>query len=365
MSSRAVWHLRIERSGLAALAVFLLGASSCFGPPVVERLDLELLPGGRARVSSRVELAADEARNPRVADRLRAWRDDIAAGVDPWSRRFAELDSQEERLTWERRRGTLVSAERTALLDDLSSLERLFADSAVNVSFRREPGLGELTFLPGAGSRASRSERRDVERQIAEWSRRVSAYLRDVEALRRAAGGSAVRERELFAQFFGSPGHEELPPPQAAEKAILDRLDESTSAIAESLSVPEGEAETLDERTRRVYDPFPAPLAVVVRGSILEVEGFERREDGALAVPGLNLWGALARLTERWPALAPFLDALEEPKEGESEPEVDVDAFAASLASGAPPPDERELRDALAQQLEPARVYRVRWSFAP
>lgn len=365
MSSRAVWHLRIQRSGLAALAVFLLGASSCFGPPVVERLDLELLPGGRARVSSHVELAADEARNPRVAERLRTWRDDIAAGVDPWSRRFAELDAEQERLTWERRRGTLIAAERTALLDDLSSLERLFADSPVTMSFHREPGIGELTFLPGAGSRASRSEQREVERQIAAWSRNVSAYLRDVEALRRAAGGSGVRERELFAQFFDSPGHEELPPPQAEEQTILDRLDESTSAIAESLSVAEGEAETLDERTRRVFDPFPAPLIVVVRGSILEVEGFERREDGTVAVPGLNLWSALARLAERWPALAPFLHALEEPKEGEAEPEVDVDAFVASLADSAPAPDEHELRDALAHQLEPAEIYRVRWSFAP
>lgn len=63
--------------------------------------------------------------------------------------------------------------------------------------------------------------------------------------------------------------------------------------------------------------------------------------------------------------LAPFLHVFEEPKEGETKPEVGIDAFVASLADSAPAPDEHELRDALAQQLEPAGIYRVRWSFAP
>lgn len=350
--------------GLAALGVFLGGASTCFGPPVVERLRLELLPGGKASIGARVELAAGRADNPRVAARLAAWREEIATGHDPWSRRFAELEPAEERLTWERRDGELVAAERTALLADLDALERLFADSPVAVRFTREPGIGELVFTAGGGSRAGRAERREVERGIESWAEAVTDYLRGIEALQAVAGGDRSRERLLFGLFFDEVDEERAAELTDREREVLAQLDAATETIAASLSVAAREADTLEERVRLVYDPFPAPLEVTVRGRLLEVEGFERREDGTLAVPDLSLWGALGRLAGVWPALVPFVDAARDEGHGE-ESEIDLSAFLAAVTAGAPAPDAAELRAALDRQLESAPVYRVRWAFAP
>ena len=223
-ASRAARRFRFERMGLAALAVFWLGVSSCFGPPVDERLRIELLPGGKASITARVELAAGRADNPRVAERLAAWREEIASGRDPWSRRFAELAPEEERLVWERRDGELVAAERTARVSDLAALERLFADSPVAVRFTREPGVGELTFTTGGGTRAGRAERRAVERGVETWAAAVAGYLGDVEALRAAAGSDPERRRLLFGLFFDEVDETQIGELTDREREILKMI---------------------------------------------------------------------------------------------------------------------------------------------
>lgn len=363
----AARRLPLRRAALAAALFLVSFAGSCLAPPVAERLTLELLPGGQVRATARVELAAEEGDNPHVAARLREWRQSLLGGYDPWAQRFERLRPAEERFAWSKKAGNLVAAERSALLADPGALTELFADTPVTVSFTRQPGGAELAFYPGAASRATRAERRTVETMLAAWSASLAKYLRAMAALHAATAADPTRERLCLTAMFGDADEAKQAELREDEQRLVTAADEASSDIFDVLPVASGEAYSLEELSRRVYDPFPADLEVRIVGEVVATEGFVAGEPGALTVPGLSLWRALIALGARWPALAPFAQAATSAAVDEDEVplDVDVEALAAGLARSEPAPDEGGLRRALGELLAPAPVYRVAWRFAP
>ena len=123
------------------------------------------------------------------------------------------------------------------------------------------------------------------------------------------------------------------------------------------LLVDENAAFTLNELSRRVYDPFPGEVTVSAAGPVTDVEGFVQRGDGRWAVPRRDLWTAFTALEGRWispdPARAYVAASLSA--------DLDLDALLAEDLTAAPAPTPAALRDALEAGLVPEPVYRLAW----
>jgi hypothetical protein len=145
------------------------------------------------------------------------------------------------------------------------------------------------------------------------------------------------------------------------ESALTTRVNDAISAVVAVLDPAPGEPYTIDEISRLVYDPFPAPMRVSVSGEIVEREGFPGELGSELRIPVFSIWSAFERLGGRWfspdPALAIWRNDIA--KTGK---EVDLDAFLAIPRRTAPAPMETEVRGAIENELRPAPVYRVRWT---
>jgi len=122
-----------------------------------------------------------------------------------------------------------------------------------------------------------------------------------------------------------------------------------------------GEPFTLDEISRFVYDPFPAPIRVTVRGEILEREGFAGQAGSALQIPVFSIWSSYERLEGRWFAPDPALALWRDDAAKTGHP-FDIDAFLAMPRRAGVAPTTGEVRGAIENQLRPRPVYRVRWT---
>jgi hypothetical protein len=145
------------------------------------------------------------------------------------------------------------------------------------------------------------------------------------------------------------------------ESVLVEAVNEAISALGSVLAPAPGEPFTLDEISRLVYDPFPAPIRVTVSGEIVEREGFAGQPGSALQIPVLSIWSAYERLEGRWfspdPALALWRNDLA--KNGK---EFDLEAFLAMPRRAGVAPTTGEVRGAIENQLKPQPVYRVRWT---
>lgn len=125
--------------------------------------------------------------------------------------------------------------------------------------------------------------------------------------------------------------------------------------------VEDDDAWTLDELSRLVFDPFPAPVRIVVPGKVLEREGFSGPVDAPLEIPGFSLWTAFASLEGRWVSPDPLV-ALFRHDQSKRGKVFDLPAFVAASRRAGSAPDAEEVSAAVASRLRPAPVYRVRWS---
>ena len=145
------------------------------------------------------------------------------------------------------------------------------------------------------------------------------------------------------------------------ESALVESVNDAISALGNVLAPAPGEPYTLDEIARFVYDPFPAPIRVVVSGEIVEREGFAGPPGSVLQIPMFSIWSAFERLEGRWfspdPALALWRD--DAAKTGNP---FDLDAFLAIPRRAGVAPTTGEVRGAIENQLKPRPVYRVRWT---
>lgn len=82
-------------------------------------------------------------------------REDILAGRDEWSLRFANANPESYRVVLDRARGELIRAERSARIDAVD-LQKIFFDVAVSAVVTRGDGWAELAIYPGTSTRATR-----------------------------------------------------------------------------------------------------------------------------------------------------------------------------------------------------------------
>jgi hypothetical protein len=356
-------HARLDRIA-AGLGVLLLGG--CFEEPVGRRLTLCFVSGDAVLVSVVTKLApADAAEdNPALQRRLAEERRALEDGRDEWRPRFAALEAPVARLVLEEEDGEIVSAERRAFVEP-GRLGAFFADTAIAASFTVRENEAELQLVPGPSARATLEQRKQVAAALAEWSQAIADYLAAGARLWRYLDEHPQRARPCLAHLMSSVISDETRK-QAGEttvdeKALVERVAEARDAVFAVLSVPEGEAETLDGLSRLVYDPFPARVAVELPGPALEVEGFAAR-GAMLVVGGLGLWASLERLEGRWLTPDPALAALRAMRGPEPET-FDFEVFLSAPRRAADPaPDALVVRRAIEEGLRAAPVYRAVWT---
>ena len=352
----------------------LLGA--CFDPPVVERLLLAFLPEGVVTVTATVEIEALDGDNRALRQRVEETRQALADGRDDWSRRLESLRPVHERIEIEKLEGKVTRAVRAGTTDDPEALRRFFADFGVHAAWNPKPEGGELTLTPGVSGRATRREREEVARALGEWSAAIAEYLEAASALFAYLDRHPGRARACFGKLFRESLSEAaagaLPAPRPAEETLLAALDGAMESVSQVLLVAPAEAYSLDEKSRRVYDPFPASLVVRVPGEVLEQQGFEPPGLAATAanqpashdlrVRELGLWSALRSLEGTWLAPDPLLTLVAHDLRADREREFDLDAWLARERHAEAVPAPAEIRRRLEERLEPAEVYRVVWS---
>jgi hypothetical protein len=384
------WRRWRRQEGLGAkpgpwvVAGLLLVAASCDELPVREEIELDVLANGAVVARVRTTIAADDPSNPTFTAEARSAREAAVAGRDPWALRLVELGAGADRSSYRRRAGVLREVVHEAVLDQPEQLTRLFAETplAVRLVFAEAAGTvevsgqqgeappapaweeAELEILPGVPAPASRRDRERFARELRRFSGAAAEHLAAVRDLYGYLETQPARDLAVLAAVFEAVegASDRL---SAQERALVERLAATDEGLLAAMVVPPGEARSLDALSRRLFDPFPGPIRVLLPvPPSAAAEGFRCAQDDCrvLVAQGPSLWSAFAGLVERWVTPDPLLAALAVGK-GES---VDVLAFRARerwVAEEIPGPD--ELATALASLLAPAAVYRVRFAVQP
>ncbi len=360
-SPTPVRRLAAARRRLPWLALGGLLWAACFDQPVEERLRLSFLGDGQLSLQLSLSLRFPQglsASEP-LARRLRQLEERLLTGTDPWSARFAEIEAAAESLYWEKQEGHLARYERDAVLEDPEAFVDFLADTPIHSTYRRADGIAEVALYPGVSDRATRRERRQVEETLAEWSELLAIYFEAAEDLYRYLEARPRRAVPCFAGLF----EEETPEGAVAltpeEEELVEALGNAMGEAVGVLTLDPEAATSLEEISRRVYDPFPARFELQIPGDALESEGFAAAGD-LWIVPGLSLWSAFRRLEGRWLAPDPMSAYVHHYQSGDDTP-FDVRGFAADRRLAEPAPGADEVLAALREWLEPATVYRVAW----
>ena len=361
----------LGRAGLGLLACAAL--TSCFDSPIQESLRLRFLPSGPVVVTSAVEIDAYAGSgNPALARRIAAARRDLLEGTDPWGPRFTALAPAAERYSWEKLGGELKTVSRSALVVEPEGLAPFFADSSLRVLYevRKEEGTAELSIAPGLSARATRRQRQEMQKLLERWSGEIAGYLVATRKLYAYTEEHPDRARVCFGALFNEllPENERkgLGEPNQEEKDLLEDMGDAMQKVWDVLLVPTGEEYSPDEISHLVYDPFPARLTVTLPGPPLAVEGFEKRPDGKLSVPGLGLWNALGSLEGRWLSPDPVMLYVE--RRGESDRPLDLGAFLRQPRRAEEAhllPSAEEVQKEIETHLTPAPLYRLSWKVQP
>jgi len=339
-------------------AVLLL--TSCFEEPVDERVTLAFHADGAYTVTVATAIAdPGNEDNPALTKRLAELRRALEQGYDPWSRRFEVLEPDSEKTTFERDHGVLVRVERAGRAEDHERLRQFLADSGVTALFRVVGRDMTVEIVPAGGVRATHSQRDRVHALLSTWSDAVArtyAATRDLYAYladhpERAGACLSAVFAEALSTADQRPGREL----SEADHATVDPLREARKEVVEIFEVPDGEAYSLNELSHLVYDPFPARLAVEVPSEPSEVEGFQRSPDGALVVAGLGLYEAMRGLGGVWASPDPLVAYVEAARGNGS---LTLNGLV-GLPLTATVPSPAEVRDALAERLRPAPIYRA------
>lgn len=346
------------RRGLAFLLVALLAA--CVEPPVRESITLvfDAHGGLEARVETRIEPESLYERAPRARERIREAREPARCGEDPFTLQLERLSPASLRRSLGYRGGDLREVLVTARFDEPRAVERLFEPHPLSVSLARAGSRLQLEILPGTAGRATPAERREAAGALGRFSEAGARYLEALSVLWRYLDGMPERERPVVAQLLGVGG--EFEPASEHEVELVLAVDEAMSDVQKFFQLEEGRGESLNELSRRVWDPFPASVAVEVTGRAEEVTGFLDEGAGRFAVPAVSLQGALEDLAGRWVSPDPLSSLAAAVRRGDDRP-PSLDAFLARGRRSRATPTPPELREAIERALAPRPVYRLRW----
>jgi hypothetical protein len=344
-----------------AIVLIALPLAGCLEPPVSESLEVRMLRNGASVVSIGVVLRdpADYDKAPRVKQRLESEARALEDGSDAWSARLRRVEPERQRDTVDRERGGLRRVTRHALLRAPEELREFFRDAGVGVAYADGGGWAELTLTPGRASRATAAQRQRLQIDLEAFSANLATYAAATKTLYDYLGKNPDRARVCLGEIVSVKAEGEHL--RDDESALTTRVNDAISALGVVLDPAPNEPFTIDEISRLVYDPFPAPMRVNVSGQIVEREGFPGELGSPLQIPTFSIWSAFARLEGRWfspdPALAMWRDDIA--KTGKP---FDLDAFLALPRRAAIAPTAGEVRGAIENQLRPEPVYRVRWT---
>ena len=344
----------------AAIPIALL-LTGCLEPPVSESLDVRVLPHGASIVSIGVVLRSpsDYDKSPRVQQRLESVARELEAGSDPWSARLRSVEPERQRDVMDRKEGRLRRVVRNALLKEPDDLREFFRDTGIGVAYADGEGWAELTLIPGRSALATAAQRQRLNVELSDFCKNLAVYAEATRTLYAYLEAHPERARACLGKLFSVRTEDgEL---TDEESALEKNVDDAISAIGVVLDPAPGEPYTIDEISRLVYDPFPAPMRVTVPGEIVEREGYPGELKSPLHIPVFSIWSAFERLERRWispdPALALWRDDI-----ANTGKPFDLDVFLAIPRRAAIAPTTDEVRAAIESQLKPEPVYRVRWT---
>lgn len=345
---------------VVTLGFLVVSLVACFDQPVEEHLGLCFLADGEVvlTVSGEIRPTAGSRPNQALDQRLAEARADFAGGLRSWDACFDAMAPALERLEVERIQGDATRVHRRAVALDPEELRAFFRLTDVDVSWTVSDGRAALEISPRSSSRATQADRRRVASALEEWSQELGTYLGQVAALYGYLDTRPARAEACLAKLFGTPETAELTPEEAT---LVDRLSDIMNEVTRVLEVPRNEAHTLEELSRRVYDPFPARLWVTLPVPPEEVEGFVLDGNGRLVVPGLSLWEAFVGLAGRWAAPDPLCALVDHVRRHQTRRDFPLATFLAEPRRWQTPPAPGELRAALEAGLRPAPMYRAAW----
>lgn len=343
------------RPSAAALALVLFLAGCDEEDPVSERLTLAIGEENEIEIISTVNIfnVGDDKEHQPLRDYVQKVRDDLLAGNDAWSRRFALVESREERLEIAKKDRQLVSVVRS-VVTTRPELTRFLFDTSLNAFFLQGDGWEELSIAATGVRPATDRERAMVNAQL---DAIADAYVRYAAAMAAFYDYLSLHP-ERAATCFAAMDDEGKPiEVEKEESELIEAVGKSLGEMNTLRNVSPNEVFSLNAASRRVFDPFPADLVITVPNEIVESAGFQRRDAHTVAVVRRGFWDVLEAFNGRFVSpdiLAIAIDAEQEKKEWKL-------ASLADLPRRASRPTATEVRAAIAEQLQPLPMYRVRW----
>jgi hypothetical protein len=339
----------MRRSSLAAAVFFF--AASCAN---IVHHDLTLTFDERGeRVTVAVATSLPTAKDSRDHARDERLREDIVAGRDEWSLRFANASPEADRVTFERAHGELIRAEHLARID-VADLQKIFFDVAVSAVVTRGDGWAELAIYPGTSTRATRQQRDDSERKLRAYSRRAVRYFDTVRVMYDYLNGNPARANVVFATLFRDADDPQPPAINDEEHDLVEAVRKSVDGLTK-----DEDTDALEAEADAVFNPLPARIVVRVPGEPLMVEGFTPSKEGELIAEPVSLLEAIASLEGRWVSPDPLAFSIR--PGGGGDPDQEAALIAAKPRQTTSVAGAIEVADALVQKMRPAARYRVRW----
>ena len=323
--------MSLRRLAAAALIALL---AACARPPVRDELTVQFYEN-RDEITVRAETTFDLRTGSR---RVEAAQNAAVAGTDPWAIRFAQLTPEAEELTFLRSRGELERVTRTIRIPE-DDLQRVFADTSITVSLIRGEGWRELTFYPGASSRASREQVKHFEGALSDWSKDVARYFTAIDHLYDYLDENPHRAKPIFAALINEKETADI---LEDEEPLLTAVLAVMEKIAERMDAAEKDSLSLVEEADLIYNPFPARIVVRV----------PREKD--LVVEPVDLFKAIAALEGKWISPDP-LAALVKEESPTAEQLAAMPRRSTSVANAG------EIAGAIREHLARPKTYAIRW----
>ena len=137
-----------------------------------------------------------------------------------------------------------------------------------------------------------------LDASLTDWSREVSAYLEAAAALYAYLDEAPERAVPCISHVFDIHA-EESGPLTDHEDDLVRELKPTMERVADVLLIDTGQAYSLNELSRLVFDTFQGRLTITLDGPIVELEGFVEGED-FIERPPVSLWHCLESMVGQW-----------------------------------------------------------------
>lgn len=341
------------RIAAAALVLGLVLLGACAPKlPVTDDVTVEFAKDDKVVVTAQTtfDLAPDTEEARLRVDTARAA---AVSATDDWSVRFARLSPEAERLTLEKDHGELERVTRAVRIQT-RDLQQVFSDANITVHVLDGDGWKELTFYPGASSRATREQQSRFRSSLEAWSTAVARYYAVVHQTYLYMDRQPHRAEPLFDAILAVKTAEELEPLLTEDElALANELVAAMEDIAGRMDEEEGRAATLAEDVDAIFNPFPATITVEMPGDIVSSEGFAIRDKRAM-IDRISLMDAITKLEGRWISPDPLAALMRDQSQTAAElarmPRRSEEGVHANIVAGA-----------LRAELERPKTYVVRW----